>query len=91
MKVHGPSVAIGFASALVVAVVTRRLRPVAVEIAALAMDVANVARAAIEVQREKVEDFWCDVQHRSTQKAQERRKERMRRSETAKPAAASEP
>jgi hypothetical protein len=89
VKVHGPSVAIGFFSALVIGISAKRLRPVAIEIGALAMEIANMARATIELRREDIEDFFFDVQHRSTQRAQERRTERMRQRETGKPSTAS--
>lgn len=91
MIVHGPSVAIGVSVALVLTFAARRLRPVAVEVGALALDLARMARAAIELQRENLDDFWCDVQHRSAEQARERREERVRRNGMGSPTATSIP
>jgi hypothetical protein len=91
MNVHGPSVAIGVSVALVLAYAARRLRPVAVEAGALALDLAKMARAAIELQRENLDDFWCDVQHRSAEQARARRDERMRRDGAGRSTATSSP
>jgi hypothetical protein len=91
MNVHGPSVAIGFSVAAILTLAARRLRPVAVEVGALALDLTKVARAAIELQRENLQDFWCDVQHRSAEQARERREERARRNGPGSPTATSIP
>ena len=82
MNVHGPSLALGFSVALVTAFAARRLRPVAVELGALAIEMAKVGRAVIELQREAFEDFMCDVQFRSAEQARERRDERRNRDES---------
>jgi len=89
MNVHGPSVAIGASVALVLAFAARRLRPVAVELGALALDLGKVARAAVELQRENIEDFFCEVQHRSAEQARERREQRMKRNGAGTPTATS--
>lgn len=91
MKVHGPSVAIGASAALVLAFAARRLRPVAVEMGALALDLAKMARATIELQRENIEDFFCEVQHRSAEQARERREQRMKRNGSGNSTATSVP
>lgn len=91
MNVHGPSVAIGVSAALVLTFAARRLRPVAVEMGALALDLAKMARAVIELQREHVEDFWCDVQHRSAEQARERREQRAKRNGMGSSTATSAP
>lgn len=78
MNVHGPSIALGFSIALVAAFAAKRLRPVAVELGALAVEMAKMGRAAVELQREAIEDFLCDVQVRSAEQARERREERMK-------------
>ena len=82
MNVHGPSLALGFSVALVSAFAARRLRPVAVELGALAIEMAKVGRAVIELQREAFEDFICDVQFRSAEQARERRDERRKRDDS---------
>lgn len=86
MNVHGPSVAIGFSAALIVAFAARRLRPVAIEIGALAVEIAKMTRSAIELQRECLEDFRYEVLYRQTENARKRREERMKHSSTANPA-----
>ena len=78
MNVHGPSMALGFSIALATAFAARRLRPVAVELGALAIEMVKMGRATIELQREALEDFLCDVQVRSAEQARERREERMK-------------
>jgi hypothetical protein len=82
MNVHGPSLALGFSAALILAFAARRFRPVAVELGALATELTKMGRTAIELQRENIEDFLCDVEVRSAEQARERREERMRRGET---------
>ena len=82
MNVHGPSLVLGFSVALVTAFAARRLRPVAVELGALAVEMAKTGHAAIELQREALEDFLCDVQVRSAEQARERREERMKRKDS---------
>jgi hypothetical protein len=90
VKFHGPSVALGFSSAIIVAIAARRLRPVAVEIAALGLELAKMGRAIVELQRENIEDFWYEVQNRSVVRAQGRRKERARHDENPQPPAKSQ-
>jgi hypothetical protein len=82
MNVHGPSLALGFSAALVAGFAARRLRPIAVELGALAVEMAKAVRATIELQREAFEDFVCDVQVRSAEQTRTRREERMKRDES---------
>jgi hypothetical protein len=91
MNVHGPSMALGFSIALVTAFAARRLRPVAVELGALAIEMAKMGRATIELQREALEDFFCDVQVRSAEQARARREERMKREDSIGSRRASSP
>jgi hypothetical protein len=77
MRVHGPSVAIGFSAALLVVFASRRLRPVAIEMGALVVEIVKLGRLAIELPREYIEDFQCEVLHRRAEKARMRREERM--------------
>jgi hypothetical protein len=76
MNMHGPSLALGFSGALAVALAARRLRPVAIELGAVAIEVAKMGRAALEIQRENLEDFFCDIEVRVTERAKTRRQER---------------
>jgi hypothetical protein len=46
-----------------------RLRPVAVEIAALALHLARLGRAVLERQRENLEDLWAEVEQRAHDRA----------------------
>jgi hypothetical protein len=82
MNVHGPSLAFGFSAAIVIAFAAKRLRPVAVELGALALEMAKMGRAAIALQRESIDDFLSDVQAHSAEQARARREERMRRNDT---------
>lgn len=86
MNVHGPSVAIGFSAALVTAFAARRLRPVAVEIGALVVEIVKMSHSAIELQRECLEDFRYDVLHRQSENTRKRRDERRKHSPAANPA-----
>lgn len=76
MAVHGPSLALGFAVAIIGTFAARRLRPVAIEVAALVIEIAKMGRSAIELQREQWEDLLCEVDVRVTQRAQTRRTQR---------------
>ncbi len=85
MKVHGPSVAIGFSAALLLAFAARRLRPVAIEIGSLVVELGKIGRLVIELPREYLEDFQCDVLHRRAEKARQRREERMKQNSIDNP------
>ena len=76
MKIHGPSIALGFSAGLLVVWAARRLRPVAVELGALSIELAKMAHALVELQRESVEDFVFEVERRSVDRARVRREER---------------
>jgi hypothetical protein len=64
MKFHPPSFALGFASAVVVMGVSKRIRPAIVEIGALGLHLSRLGRAVIERQREHAEDLWAEVEER---------------------------
>ena len=68
MKFHSPSFISGFASATVIAVTGKRLRPVAVELGALALHLARLTRGIVERQREHVEDLWAEVEERARER-----------------------
>lgn len=86
MKFHTPSFILGFGSAIVVVATGRRLRPVAVELAALGLHFGRMGRALIERQREHAEDLWAEVEDRVRQRADDRRRKRAQHAEA--PAAA---
>jgi hypothetical protein len=73
MIVHGPSLALGFSIAIIGAHAARRLRPVGIEVGALAIEIAKMTRSAIELQREYLEDYLCEVEVRVTERAKARR------------------
>jgi len=89
--IHGPSIAIGASVAWMLAFAAKRLRPVAVEIGALAVDLAKMARATIELQREHIDDFLSEVHHRSAEHARERREQRRKHNDAESPTAESIP
>lgn len=76
MKIHGPSIALGLSTGLLVVWAARRLRPVAVELGALSIELVKMARSLVELQRESVEDFVFEVERRSVDRARVRREER---------------
>jgi hypothetical protein len=78
MNLHTPSLVLGIGSAVVIVLTARRLRPVAVEIAALGLHCGRTGRALLERQREHVEDLWAEVEDRLRQRAEERRRVRAR-------------
>lgn len=73
MIVHGPSLALGFSLAIIGARAARRLRPIGIEVGALSIEIAKMARSAIEIQREYLEDYLCEVEVRVTERARARR------------------
>ena len=90
MRVHGPSIAIGFSAAMLVAFVARRLRPVAIEMGALMVEVVQMGRLVIELPREYLEDLQCDVFHRRAENSRKRREERMKHRRVDNPGAPSQ-
>lgn len=70
MKFHTPSFLIGVASAAVLMVTGKRLKPVAVELGALGMHLGHLAWGVMERQREHVEDLWAEVEERTRQRRQ---------------------
>jgi hypothetical protein len=64
MRFHLPSFALGLATGIAVNTARDRLRPVLVEMAAVAMTFSKVGWALIERQREWIEDLWADVHER---------------------------
>ena len=82
MKFDTPSFFLGFGSAVLVMLTARRLRPAAVEIAALGLHFGRSGRSLFERQREHVEDLWAEVEDRVRRRAEERRENRARRAES---------
>jgi len=64
MKFHTPSFLMGFASATVIAMTGKRLRPVAVELGALGLHLGHLTWGVVERQREQVEDLWAEIHER---------------------------
>jgi hypothetical protein len=64
MKFHLPSYALGVATGVVVSRAPERLRPVMIELAAVATTFSKIARAVVERQREWIEDLWAEVEER---------------------------
>jgi hypothetical protein len=70
MKFHTPSFLMGFASATVLAVTSKRLKPIAVELGALGMHLGHLAWGVVERQREYVEDMWAEIENRTRERRQ---------------------
>ena len=68
MKFHTPSFLMGFASATVIAMTGKRLKPVAVELGALGLHLAHLGWGVVERQREQVEDLWAEIENRVTER-----------------------
>jgi hypothetical protein len=68
MKFHTPSFLMGFASASVIAMTGKRLKPVAVELGALGLHLAHLAWGVAERQREHVEDLWAEIEERTRER-----------------------
>lgn len=68
MKFHPPSFVVGFASATVIAVTGKRLKPVAVELGALGLHLGHLAWGVVERQREHVEDLWAEISERARER-----------------------
>lgn len=69
MKFHTPSFLMGFASATVIIVTSKRLKPVAVELGAVGLHLARLGRGVVERQREHAEDLWAEVEERVRERA----------------------
>lgn len=65
MKFHTPSFLMGFASATVLAMTGKRLKPIAVELGALGLHLGHLGWGVIERQREYVEDVWAEMEERA--------------------------
>lgn len=76
MKFHTPSFLMGFASATVIAMTGKRLKPVAVELGALGLHLAHLARGMAERQREHVEDLWAEIEERARDRKRKSRRVR---------------
>ena len=64
MKFHPPSFLLGVGVATVVITSRERLRPVVVEVTALAVHLARLGRGLLAREREEVEDLWAEVEER---------------------------
>jgi hypothetical protein len=69
MKFHPTSFVAGVLFAAAGIASRERLRPVAVELSALALHLARLGRAVLERQRENVEDLWAEVEQRAHERA----------------------
>lgn len=69
MKFHPTSFVAGVLLATAGMAARERLRPVAVEVSALALHLARLGRAVLERQRENVEDLWAEVEQRAHERA----------------------
>jgi len=76
MKFHTPSFLMGFASATVIAMTGKRLKPVAVELGSLGLHLAQLAWGVAERQRESVEDLWAEIEERARDRQRGVRKAR---------------
>jgi hypothetical protein len=76
MKFHPPSFLLGVGLTAAAMSARPRLRPVAVEIGALAVHLARLGRGLVERQREEVEDLWAEVEGRVRARAGEERRRR---------------
>jgi len=74
MKFHAPSFLLGVGVTAAFVATRTRLRPVAVELAALGTHLGRVARGIAERQREDLEDLWAEVGERVRVRAREGRK-----------------
>lgn len=70
MKFHTPSFLMGFASATVLILTGKRLKPIAVELGALSMHLGHLAWGVVERQREYIEDTWAEIEHRAHERRQ---------------------
>jgi hypothetical protein len=76
MKFHAPSFVLGVAVTSGLWASRGRLRPVAVELSALGVHLARIARSLAGRQREDLEDLWAEVENRlrvRTREAADRR------------------
>ncbi len=85
MKFHLPSYVMGVASVLAAVGARRRLRPVAVEVAAVGTVLAKSAWAIVEQQREWLEDLLAEVDERVSQRLRHRRSANGRSAEAPPP------
>jgi hypothetical protein len=71
MKFHAGSFLLGAVATAGVMAARDRLRPVAVEIAALGLHFARLGRTLVERRREGLEDLWVEVEARAKDLADE--------------------
>jgi len=90
MQFHWPSFLLGYGSGLVTALFANRLRPVLVELGAMASQILDSAGTALARQREDVEDLVAEAQARGRRSAPEA-PVRRRRAPAAKRAARARP
>ncbi len=64
MKFHTPSFLIGIAIAAGAVVTRERLRPIAIEVGALALQLSRLAYGLVARQREEVEDLVAAIDER---------------------------
>jgi hypothetical protein len=76
MKFHPPSFLLGVGLTAAAMSARSRLRPVAVEVGALAVHLARLGRGLVEREREEVEDLWAEVEDRVRARAGEERRRR---------------
>ena len=69
MKFHAPSFLLGVGVTAAAVAAKDRLRPVAVEIAALGVHLTRVARSVVARRREDLEDIWAEVSERVQDRA----------------------
>ena len=65
MRFHAPSFLLGVGVTLTIGAFRSRLRPAVVELGALAVHVATLARALVERCREDLEDLKAEVDERA--------------------------
>jgi hypothetical protein len=76
MKFHAPSFLLGVGVTATFVGTRSRLHPVAVELSALGLHLARMARSLVERKREDLEDLWAEVEERVRQHAREERRRR---------------
>ena len=69
MRFHTPSFLLGVAVTASGMLARERLRPVAVEVGALALHVSRLVRGLLAREREEAEDLFAEIQERVRQRA----------------------
>jgi hypothetical protein len=73
MKFHAPSFLLGVGVTAAYVATRTRMRPVAIELSALALYLSRLARSVAERQREDLEDLWAEVEENVRARARARR------------------